>query len=156
MSQSGLGIESPFSIIDHAITTPLDASWDTSSEYRADDIDSSSLKLQKSMTTSSSDSCVDSPYSLTTQNSKADTTTLSPFHIRDTITSPEFGMIITETERLAIPQIWEETVESSIWPPLEGDINFGQTDDPFMGWGDRSAAQDSDEYGWVLSHVEHL
>lgn len=50
------------------------------------------------------------------------------------------------------PQVWESPEDSLLWqlPTEQPEI-----EDPFMGCNQRSS-QNLDEYGWVLSHVEHL
>lgn len=49
------------------------------------------------------------------------------------------------------PQVWESPEDSLLWQ-----IPTEQIEDPFMGCGNKRASQHLDEYGWVLSHVEHL
>ncbi|KAG9239008.1 hypothetical protein BJ875DRAFT_276251 [Amylocarpus encephaloides] len=55
------------------------------------------------------------------------------------------------------PQSWEDSANSLVWPSLdEADQPLECGDDPFMGWSNKRARQDIEDYSWVLSHVEQL
>lgn len=50
----------------------------------------------------------------------------------------------------------ESTASSSISPSLSVLEIHVSADDPFMGWANKRASHNFDDYGWVLSHVENL
>ena len=138
--------------------TPNDALWLGSN-------DNSFLDLHHSITTSSSGSWADSPYSNEASQSTYDlqtsgNTLSSPPNVPTEVThSFEFTSIDTTATNVQ-PSMgfgFEHPIDELMWPTFDSvEPNLGNGDDPFMGWGEKRESQTTEEYGWVLSHVEKL
>lgn len=69
-----------------------------------------------------------------------------------------------DSRTLIPPLLAEEESQVMATPPLVEDQQVPylgvhralSVDDPFMGWGMKKTSQMSEDYGWVLSHVETL
>jgi hypothetical protein len=141
---------------DFEFSTMNNPTWFTTQD------NSSLLDLSRSITTSSSGSWADSPFSndvsnhcdpsdaivgsaILSTNVAVQQTHPSKTRKSDTLVSEQRSMAVTDQ------------TSGLVWPgfePNQPGMEYGE--DPFMGWADKRASQTIEEYDWVLSHVEQL